>query len=196
VGEATPCLRPLATFFDHGRPISLPYRNPFGTAPSQMASPKPFQRELELSYPARAEGANAVDFLFFARPEDAERVLRRIRNTPSFFPTGNLEAIGAAIVRWSSTPTGGSATGSSRVLAVNRQANSTSPPPAERHESFPRATGPSLRSMDELHEGGIAMENTVTQFETRWNRLIVELFGLGNEDERDRDEDSDAECDG
>jgi hypothetical protein len=50
--------------------------------------------------------------------------------------------------------------------------------------------------MDELHEGGIAMENTVTQFETRWNRLIVELFGLGNEDERDRDEDSDAECDG
>jgi hypothetical protein len=107
VGEATPCLRPLATFFDHGRPFSLPYRNPFGTVPSQMASPKPFQRELELSYPARAEGANAVDFLFFARPEDAERVLRRIRNTPSFFPTGNLEAIGAAIVRWSSTPTGG-----------------------------------------------------------------------------------------
>jgi hypothetical protein len=40
------------------------------------------------------------------------------------------------------------------------------------------------------------MENTVTQLETRWNRLIVELFGLGTEDERDRDEDSDTECDG
>jgi hypothetical protein len=35
------------------------------------------------------------------------------------------------------------------------------------------------------------MENTVTQFETRWNRLIVELFGLGNEDDWERDEDSD-----
>ena len=40
------------------------------------------------------------------------------------------------------------------------------------------------------------MENTVTQLETRWNRLIVELFGFGTEDERDRDEDSDTECDG
>lgn len=36
------------------------------------------------------------------------------------------------------------------------------------------------------------MENTVTQFETRWNRLVVELFGLGEEDERD--ENADAEC--
>jgi hypothetical protein len=35
------------------------------------------------------------------------------------------------------------------------------------------------------------MENTVTQFETRWNRLIVELLGLGNEDEPERDEGSD-----
>jgi hypothetical protein len=105
--RAAPCLRPLATLFDHGRPLSLPYRNPFGTVPSQMASPKPFQRELELSYPARAAGANAADFLFFAEPEDAERVLRRIKSTPNFFPTGNLETIGAAIVRWSSTPTMG-----------------------------------------------------------------------------------------
>ncbi len=40
------------------------------------------------------------------------------------------------------------------------------------------------------------MENTVTQFETRWNRLIVELFSLANEDERERDDDSDAECSG
>jgi hypothetical protein len=102
--RAAPCLRPLATFFDHGRPLSLPYRNPFGSVQAQMASPKPFQRELELSYPASAAGANAADFLFFAKPEDAERVLRRIRNTPNFFPTGNLERIGAAIVRWSSTP--------------------------------------------------------------------------------------------
>lgn len=37
------------------------------------------------------------------------------------------------------------------------------------------------------------VENTVTQFETRWNRLIVELFGLADEEERD--EDSDTECD-
>jgi len=37
------------------------------------------------------------------------------------------------------------------------------------------------------------MENTVTQFETRWNSLIVELFGLADEDERERDDDSDAE---
>ena len=105
--DATPCLRPLATFFDHGRPLSLPYRNPFGPAPTQMASPKAFQRELELSYPAGRQGANAVDFLFFAEPEDAQRVLRRIKATPNFFPTAELETVGAAIVRWSSRPTDG-----------------------------------------------------------------------------------------
>jgi hypothetical protein len=37
------------------------------------------------------------------------------------------------------------------------------------------------------------MENTVTQFETRWNRLIVELFGLADEDEREGDDESEAE---
>jgi hypothetical protein len=31
--------------------------------------------------------------------------------------------------------------------------------------------------------------NTVTQFETRWNLLIVALFGLGKDDERDDDAD-------
>ena len=103
--KATECLRPLATFFDHGRPLSLPYRNPFGSASTQMASPKAFQRELELSYPAKQAGANAVDFLFFAKDADAARVLRRIRDTPNFFPTGQLETVGEAIVRWSSTPT-------------------------------------------------------------------------------------------
>jgi hypothetical protein len=102
--EATECLRPLATFFDHGRPLSLPYRNPFGAAPTQMASPKAFQRELELSYPPTEPGANAVDFLFFAEGTDAARVLRRIRNTPNFFPTAQLQVVGEAIVRWSSTP--------------------------------------------------------------------------------------------
>jgi hypothetical protein len=102
--KAAPCLRPLATFFDHGRPLSLPYRNPFGSVPAQMASPKTFERELELSYPAKAAGANAADFLFFAKDTDAARVLRRIRNTPNSFPTGNVETIGAAIVRWSSPP--------------------------------------------------------------------------------------------
>lgn len=102
--DAAPCLRPLATFFDHGRPLSLPYRNPFGAVPSQMASPKAFQRELELSYSPTGSGANAADLFFFAEDADAARVLRRIRSTPNFFPTGNLETIGPAIVRWSSTP--------------------------------------------------------------------------------------------
>jgi hypothetical protein len=102
--DAAACLRPLATFFDHGRPLSLPYRNPFGPVPTQMASPKAFQRELELSYAPTGSGANAADLFFFATNADAARVLRRIRNTPNFFPTGNLETIGPAIVRWSSTP--------------------------------------------------------------------------------------------
>jgi len=102
--DAATCLRPLATFFDHGRPLSLPYRNPFGPVPTQMAAPKAFQRELELSYAPTGSGANAADLFFFAEDADAARVLRRIRNTPNFFPTGNLETIGPAIVRWSSTP--------------------------------------------------------------------------------------------
>jgi hypothetical protein len=102
--SAAACLRPLATFFDHGRPLSLPYRNPFGPVPAQMASPKAFQRHLELSYPPDGSGANAVDFLFFAEDADADRVLRRIRSTPSFVPTRNLETIGPALVRWSSRP--------------------------------------------------------------------------------------------
>jgi len=37
------------------------------------------------------------------------------------------------------------------------------------------------------------MENTVTQFETRWNSLIVELFGLADEDDREGDDDSEVE---
>ena len=102
--EASTCLRPLGTFFDHCRPLSLPFRNPFGTSQAQMASPKVFQRELELSYPSSGSGANAAAFFFFAADTDAQRVLKRVRDTPSFFPTGNLETIGPAIVRWSSSP--------------------------------------------------------------------------------------------
>jgi hypothetical protein len=101
---ASTCLRPLGTFFDHGRPLSLPFRNPFGDSPTQMASPKVFERELELSYPSDAPGANAAAFFFFNEDTDAKRVLKRVRSTPSFFPTGNLETIGPAIVRWSSNP--------------------------------------------------------------------------------------------
>jgi hypothetical protein len=102
--DAASCLRPLATFFDHGRPLALPFRNPFGNATIQMSSPKVFQRELELSYASGASGANAAAFFFFAEPTDAQRVLRRVRTTPSFLPSGNLETIGPAIVRWSSSP--------------------------------------------------------------------------------------------
>lgn len=102
--EASTCLRPLGTFYDHGRPLSLPFRNPFGNSPTQMASPKVFERELELSYPSDAIGANAAAFFFFEAVTDAKRVLKRVRDTPSFFPTGNLETIGPAIVRWSSNP--------------------------------------------------------------------------------------------
>lgn len=39
------------------------------------------------------------------------------------------------------------------------------------------------------------MQNTVTQFETRWNQLIVELFGLGKDDDAERDDDSDERRD-
>jgi hypothetical protein len=42
-----------------------------------------------------------------------------------------------------------------------------------------------------MYGGREPMQNTVTQFETRWNRLIVELFGLGQDDEAERDADSD-----
>jgi hypothetical protein len=37
--------------------------------------------------------------------------------------------------------------------------------------------------------------NTVTQFETRWNRLIVELFGLGFDDDADRADDDESRDD-
>lgn len=33
------------------------------------------------------------------------------------------------------------------------------------------------------------MEQSVTQFETRWNRLIVELFGIVADDEPTNDDD-------
>ncbi len=105
--SAAPCLTPLGTFYDHGRPLSLPWRNPFGAQTGLMASPKPFQRELEVSYRAGSPGANAVALFFFAGDEDAQRVLRRIRSEPNFFPTQSLETIGPAIVRWSSTPAPG-----------------------------------------------------------------------------------------
>ncbi len=36
------------------------------------------------------------------------------------------------------------------------------------------------------------MENTVTQFETRWNRMIVELITLADEDRVELDEREDA----
>jgi hypothetical protein len=42
-----------------------------------------------------------------------------------------------------------------------------------------------------MYGGRQNMNNTVTQFETRWNLLIVELFGLGKDDEGERDEDDD-----
>ncbi len=69
-----------------------------------MASPKPFQRELEVSYRRGSPGANAVALFFFAGEADAARVLTRIQNASDFFPTQSLETIGPAIVRWSSTP--------------------------------------------------------------------------------------------
>jgi hypothetical protein len=46
-----------------------------------------------------------------------------------------------------------------------------------------------------MNGGREPMQNTVTQFETRWNRLIVELFGLGSDDDAERDEDSDERRD-
>lgn len=103
--DASACLRPLATFFDHGRPRVLPFPNPFAAQPTQMTSPKVFERELELSYPSSGKGANAAAFFVFKEDTDAKRVLKRVLDKPSFFPTGNLETIGPAIVRWSSDPT-------------------------------------------------------------------------------------------
>ncbi len=103
--DASTCLRPLATFFDHGRPLVLPFPNPFAEQPTQMTTPKVFERELELSYPPSGKGANAAAFYVFAADTDAKRVLKRILDKPRFVPTGNLETIGPAIVRWSSEPT-------------------------------------------------------------------------------------------
>jgi hypothetical protein len=103
--DASTCLRPLATFFDHGRPLVLPFPNPFAEQPTQMTSPKVFERELELSYPSSGKGANAAAFYVFQADTDAKRVLKRILDKPRFVPTGNLETIGPAIVRWSSDPT-------------------------------------------------------------------------------------------
>jgi hypothetical protein len=36
------------------------------------------------------------------------------------------------------------------------------------------------------------MEHSVTQFETRWNRLIVELFGVDEDDEPGDEHERDA----
>ncbi len=101
--QAAQCLRPLGTYIDHGRPLSLPFRNPFAQT-GLMASPRVFERDLELSYPPQGKGANAVELYFFKAEEDAKRVLRRARETPSFNAGWVVETIGPAIVRWSSKP--------------------------------------------------------------------------------------------
>lgn len=118
--SASKCLRDLGSFFDHGRPLSLPFVNPFDPMRGRMASPATFQHWSEVSYLHSGRGANAVQLFFFDGDDAAARVRRRVVTTeaPRFTPRGvlyrrgaRIEADGDVLVLWSSSPTSSQATG-------------------------------------------------------------------------------------
>jgi hypothetical protein len=113
--SAAPCLRRLGSVFDHGRPLSLPFVNPFNTQLGRMASPATFEHWSEVSFVHPGVGANAVQLFIFDSDEAAARVRRRVvstRTTGFFRPRGvlfrrgaKIEARGDVLVLWSSNPT-------------------------------------------------------------------------------------------
>jgi hypothetical protein len=119
--SAASCLRGLGSVFDHGRPLSLPFANPFNPTLGRMASPQTFQHWSEISYPSSGKGANAVQLFFFDSDDAAARVRGRIVATRSprpFTPRGvlfrrgaRIEAAGDVLVLWSSNPTGSQTSG-------------------------------------------------------------------------------------
>ena len=119
--SAAPCLRGLGSVFDHGRPLSLPFVNPFNPLLGRMASPRTFEHWSEVSFARPGRGANAVQLFFFDSDDAASRVRQRIVTTrtqrpftPRFvlFRRGaRVEARKEVLVLWSSSPTGSQVSG-------------------------------------------------------------------------------------
>jgi hypothetical protein len=119
--STAPCLRGLGSVFDHGRPLSLPFVNPFNPQLGRMASPRTFEHWSEVSFVHPGVGANAVQLFFFDGDDAASRVRRRIVTTRPlrpFTPRGVLFRRGARVearddvlVLWSSSPTGSQVNG-------------------------------------------------------------------------------------
>lgn len=124
--RAAPCLRGLGSVVDHGRPLSLPFLNPFNPLLGRMASPRTFEHWSEISYRAPGAGSNAVQLFFFDGDDAAARVRRRIVTTRAprlFGPRGvlfrrgaRLEARGDVLVLWSSRPSATQADGLASCL--------------------------------------------------------------------------------
>jgi hypothetical protein len=111
--EALPCLKEhSAAAIDVGRPSTLPFQSKEPPSFRRLTSPRSFERELDLSFPADQPGANGLQLLFYSSEESPRRVLARLDrsihaiSTVGALLTGaDIERVGEQILLWSSRPT-------------------------------------------------------------------------------------------
>jgi hypothetical protein len=100
---------------DHGRTPNLPFLSPYDPDLGRMPSPKPFERDVEVSFRAPGPGSNDLRLFFFDDEDAAVRSHDRIRNHSlvrnrfgrrgiAYVPGAVLERGGAVLLLWSSRP--------------------------------------------------------------------------------------------